>query len=299
MDNKTPHITVCLSAYNAERFAPRAIESILAQTYPHFSLYLVNDASTDNTLKMMKKFLSDPRVAIVNMSQNVGTYAAKNLILKNFAEGEYWAQQDADDWSEPARFEKELSFLQEKNLDGCGTAVDEIYCDGIVPRIPSDEPLLFNEDDQCSHRLTVYPETVTHKTISVDIDDLAKLKIAKNGSLFMRLDCMRALGGFDGRTHTGADSDLLWRWALFFSFGNVPEMLYHRRFHKDSLTQRPATGWDSENRKIYAAAALLRHTERLALLALGDEAGTKEKAAQDLYYPDVPFEIIRGKNIII
>ena len=292
MSEAQKKITVCLCAYNAERFIAQAVESILAQTYTNWELYVVNDTSIDATAEIVKRYLGDPRVKLVNLEKNIGTYAAKNLVLKNFAAGEYWVHHDADDYSEPDRFEKQIAYLREQNLDGCGTAIDELYAPGLSPRIPSDAPLVYNKEDGYSHRVNVYPERVTLETVSVEIEKLPQLKITMNGSLFFKLDTIQALGGFDGHTHTGGDSDLLWRFSMWYAFGNMPDVLYHRRFHPDSLTQSAAAGWDSPRRKQYAEKALAAHFKRVELLEQGLKEEAKKESTYDFFYPEVKFEVL-------
>jgi glycosyltransferase involved in cell wall biosynthesis len=53
---KTPEISVVMPAYNAEKYIGPAIESILSQTFTNFELIIVNDASTDKTLSIIKKY---------------------------------------------------------------------------------------------------------------------------------------------------------------------------------------------------------------------------------------------------
>ena len=294
MNSMKPLITVCLSVYNGEKFIARAIESILMQTEKRFALFVVNDASTDSTLEIITKYTSDPRVTVVNVLQNIGTYAAKNIVLKNFAEGEWWAHHDADDWSEPGRFEKQLHYLESEMLDGCGTAIDECYEEGILPRIPGHDPLVFDPQDGLSHRLNVYPSRVSAQDLNLSNADLAKIKIAMNGSLMLRLSAVRALGGFDGMTRVAGDTDLLWRFILGWNFGNCPLTLYHRSFHRQSLTQHPATGFDSDYRKSYVVAAEKRCKRLIELRALGKIAQAEQEAAYAFFYPDVDFSVISG-----
>lgn len=291
MNDVKAKITVCLCAYNAEQFIAQAIESILAQTNTNFVLYVVNDASTDATAEIVERYFKDSRVKLVNLQKNIGTYAAKNLVLKNFSVGEYWVHHDADDYSEPARFEKQLAYLKAQNLDGCGTAIDEMYAEGLTPRIPSDAPLVYNNEDGYSHRVNVYPERVTLDTVSVEIEKLPQLKIAMNGSLLFKLETIKALGGFDGHTHTGGDSDLLWRHSMWYAFGNTPDVLYHRRFHPNSLTQSVATGWDSPRRKQYAEKALDAHLKRVELLQQGLKEEARKESTYDCFYPPVEFKV--------
>ena len=92
--------SVIIPVFNKGLHISRSIESVLAQTYPHFELLLIDDASTDNSLEVMQKF-NDPRIRILKRSQpGPGGYAARNLGIKE-ANCQWIAFLDADDiWYE-------------------------------------------------------------------------------------------------------------------------------------------------------------------------------------------------------
>lgn len=291
MMTKSGHIAVCLCAFNAERFVGQAIESILTQSYKNFHLFLVNDASTDETLSIAKKYLSDSRLTIISLKENIGTYAAKNLVLKNFADGEYWAHHDADDYSDQYRFEKQIVFMNNNHLDGCGTAICEYYEEGLSPRIPGSEPIKsFNNG---VFRVNYYPDFFHLTDMEVDINDLAKIKIAMNGSLILKLESLRDLGGFDGTTRVAGDTDLLWRFIKLYRFGNTRDVLYHRRFHRTSLTQDSSTGFDSEYRKNYARLIIDRHIQTISLLRKGKIQEARRQSVESFFYPEVEYIVLK------
>jgi glycosyltransferase involved in cell wall biosynthesis len=101
-------ILVSLPVYNEARLLKRAINSILDQTYSNFSLVIVNDASTDDSLKEAEKFLYDPRVRIVNNKNNSGCFYSKNTGIRFMETESYdiYTTHDADDFSQPTRFQQ-------------------------------------------------------------------------------------------------------------------------------------------------------------------------------------------------
>jgi len=94
MNSNRPQITVLMPAYNAEKYIAEAIESVLDQSFTDFELLIVNDGSTDGTLKIAKSF-KDQRIVIVNQA-NKGVSSALNLGL-SYARAPYIARFDADD----------------------------------------------------------------------------------------------------------------------------------------------------------------------------------------------------------
>lgn len=129
MKNK-PLISVILPIFNSEKYIEEAIRSILDQTYKKFELILINDGSTDGTKNKLKQ-ISDERITLLNNKMNRGLVFSLNKGIK-YAKGKYIARMDADDISQPERFEKQVKFL-EKNTDyvmvGTGTEIVDVNGD--------------------------------------------------------------------------------------------------------------------------------------------------------------------------
>jgi glycosyltransferase involved in cell wall biosynthesis len=111
-------ILISLPVYNEARLLKRAVNSILEQTYTNFSLVIVNDGSTDNSLEEANKFLYDSRVTVVNNEKNSGCFYSKNVGIKFMESGNFdiYTTHDADDFSQPTRFE-EIVNVFESNQD--------------------------------------------------------------------------------------------------------------------------------------------------------------------------------------
>src|SRR4051794_18649391 len=60
-----PAVSVLLTAFNREAYVAAAIESVLAQTFADFELLVVDDRSTDGTVEIARRYLSDPRVRVI------------------------------------------------------------------------------------------------------------------------------------------------------------------------------------------------------------------------------------------
>ncbi len=108
---QNPKVTVLMPAYNAEKYIGTAIESILNQTYKDFEFIIVNDSSTDNTLKIIEDYAKkDKRIKIISNKENQKIARTLNTGLME-AKGEYIVRMDADDWSYPDRIEKQVNFM--------------------------------------------------------------------------------------------------------------------------------------------------------------------------------------------
>ena len=107
-------ISIVLPSYNRAHILPKAVESILRQTYKDFELIIVDDGSSDNTCEVVKSF-DDNRIVYVRQ-ENAGACVARNNGIDH-ARGEYIAFQDSDDIWHQDKLEKQLKTLQEKNAD--------------------------------------------------------------------------------------------------------------------------------------------------------------------------------------
>lgn len=112
-------VSVLMSVKNCEKEVYNSVESILNQTYENFEFLIVDDASTDNTLKILNKF-KDKRIKIYENKSNIGLTKSLNYLIKK-SRGQFIARQDADDVSLPNRFEKQLDFLKKNNIKVCTT----------------------------------------------------------------------------------------------------------------------------------------------------------------------------------
>ena len=111
-----PLVSVIMPVYNGEKFLRDSIESILNQTYKNFEFIIVDDGSTDNSVRIIKEYQKkDKRIKLIENKKNLGQSRALKIGLNN-ARGFYYSKMDQDDISDKNILEKELDFL-EKNKD--------------------------------------------------------------------------------------------------------------------------------------------------------------------------------------
>ena len=187
---------------NEEKFVARAIKSILAQTYSDFEFIIVDDASTDNTVHVMKEF-SDSRINLIQLEQNVGLPAALNAGL-NVASGRWIARMDGDDVSDSSRLQIQREYLQaHPEIDVLGTNMSIV------------------DESQRTHRRTHLP--LEHYEIvwqSLFINPVA------HPTVMMRKSTVLDVSGYLEESVYAEDFDL---WLRLFSvarFHNLPDFLY-------------------------------------------------------------------------
>ncbi len=140
----SPSVTVLLTVWNGMPYLRQAVDSILVQTEKKFTFLILNNGSEDGTKEYLSS-LSDPRLVIEHLPENIGRTAVLNKGLA-MVRTEYTAVIDADDVAEPARLEKQLAYLV-ANPDTALVGSNVLYIDrsGAVAgedRFPTDHARL-------------------------------------------------------------------------------------------------------------------------------------------------------------
>ncbi len=111
-----PLITIIVPIYNCEKYLKRCIESLLSQTYKNIEIILINDGSTDNSIKICEKYQKiDSRIIIIN-KDNEGVSEARNDGIKK-ANGEYISFVDSDDYLALDTIEILFRYIEKNNVD--------------------------------------------------------------------------------------------------------------------------------------------------------------------------------------
>ncbi len=109
---RIPKVSVITTVHNEAKFLPSAIESILKQTEENFEFIIVNDASTDGTLKLIEQYRKiDNRIRVFSNLEHRGRAYSRNLAIEN-AKAEFVMIFDGDDISVDNRIESQLDFLK-------------------------------------------------------------------------------------------------------------------------------------------------------------------------------------------
>lgn len=107
-----PLVSVVLPTFNRAHSLPRAIRSVLGQSYRNLELLVVDDCSTDDSERVVAAIAkSDPRVRLVRREHNGGAAAARNTGIRE-ARGEFVAFQDSDDEWLDGKLARQVAALQ-------------------------------------------------------------------------------------------------------------------------------------------------------------------------------------------
>lgn len=129
-------VTVLIPSYNPGLFLKEAIESVFRQTHKKWNIILVDDASTDDSIEIIKNYLKDPRVKLIQNSKNLGQSKSMNKGLK-YIHTEFFMLLDSDDWLEDQALEV---FLKQGEKVSNDTAlilcnvIQVYYEDGMMKR---------------------------------------------------------------------------------------------------------------------------------------------------------------------
>lgn len=209
-----PYFTVVLPTYNREQFIGEAIESVILQTNKDWELLIVNDASLDETTKVIDNYRSES-IKIFNLSDNRGVSNARNIALEN-ARGKYVAFLDDDDLFEP-------SFLQDmKDQIEFDEDQYDFYWSGIG---------YFNNIDSTDK--VIQSEKIWSVDSKIKKENLLLLKkIAVSYGVIINLASLRKVGFFDKNFISSEDKDLFMRMIeMDFKYKAVPKMLVLKRSH--------------------------------------------------------------------
>lgn len=109
-------ISIIVPIYNSEKFLKECIESIINQSFKNIEIILVNDGSTDNSLKICEYYANiDKRIKIIN-KKNEGVSVARNVGIKN-ANGKYIGFVDSDDFINLTMYENLYNIMNKYNVD--------------------------------------------------------------------------------------------------------------------------------------------------------------------------------------
>ncbi len=207
-----PQISVVLPAYNAAPYIAEAVESILNQTFANFELIIINDCSTDNTHAIAQTYTTDPRVKVISNPKNLGLIKTLNYGF-SIASAKYIARMDADDISEPTRFEKQFHIMENNSEIGicsCGY-----------------------ENFEAIRGNVYYVET----SDKIKLNLLYKTEICHAAAL-IRKELVNQYTPFYNQDYPHAEDYELWaRMAQYTQFYNLQEVLYKVRVLKTSVSR--------------------------------------------------------------
>jgi glycosyltransferase involved in cell wall biosynthesis len=129
-ENKEMKVSVVLPIYNVEPYLARCLDTLINQTLADIEIICVNDASPDDSAKILNEYAShDSRIKVITMAKNSGAAVARQAGV-NIATGEYIGFVDPDDYVEIDFFEKLYELAKRENADIAKGAVITVDLSG-------------------------------------------------------------------------------------------------------------------------------------------------------------------------
>ena len=208
-----PKVSAIVPAYNAMRYLPETLNSILGQTFEDFEVLIVDDGSTDSIQDWLNRHVTDVRVKVIAQA-NQGLSAARNTGIVH-AQGEYIAFLDADDLWHPLKLAKQVDYLDRHAeigliynwvavIDAAGNPTGRIMGGTIAGN--------------------VFAEILQRNIIDCP-------------SVLVRRQCFDRVGLFDRTLRAVEDWDMWIRIASHYAFAVTQEPLVYYRQHSHNMSK--------------------------------------------------------------
>lgn len=224
-----PKVSIVLPSYNYARYLDERIQSLLNQTYTDFELIIVDDASTDNSVEVINKYVYDSRVKTHFFEQNSGLPYKRWNDGADLAQGEYILFAGADDSCEPTLIEKLVEKLdQHPNVGIAYSQSMQMDSDGKIGG-----SLKRRTDELDRNRWA-------QDFVNSGVDEcqylVIKNTIPNASAALLRRSVFEAAGKFDIELRLVADWMLWARMLLMSDIAFVAEPLNYFRLHSTTVT---------------------------------------------------------------
>jgi glycosyltransferase involved in cell wall biosynthesis len=211
--NKLPLVSVVIPNYNYGEYLPETIESVLGQNYPNIELIVVDDESSDDSVKILKSYGNDLTLI---QQKNAGVSAARNLGLR-FVSGEYVCFLDSDDSWEPDKVSLQMSKFIHNEVGVVYSSVN--LCDAMLSKIGV-WPAIYRGD-------------IRHLYFRFPTRAIVPLCCS---NAMIRTHVIRSVGEFDTDLNTSADWDFFRRVSEITQVEFIDAPLVNYRQHSRSMS---------------------------------------------------------------
>lgn len=207
MNNINPKVSIVLPIYNGARYMRQSIDSCLNQTYKNIELIIIEDGSTDDTVKIIKNY-NDHRITLIQHEKNKGLPTALNTGFK-YSTGEYLT------W----------------------TSDDNYYCEDAIKKMV--EFIMNIEGDFVFANYYIIEDNITNKTVNKmpQIMDLKNQNYIGGCFLYSR-KVKDVIGDYDSDIILVEDYDYWIRISKKFKMRYLKEPIYYYRIHRNALSSQ-------------------------------------------------------------
>ncbi|MEQ9286401.1 MAG: glycosyltransferase [Cyclobacteriaceae bacterium] len=254
---ESPLVSVVCLCYNHEKFVRQALQSVFDQTYPNIELVVVDDASTDNSRRVIEATIQGHECRAHFLQENLGNTRAFNFALQH-CKGQYIVDLAADDLFTEDRIEKQVNFFQ-------------IQSDHIG--------VIYSDAHYIDEKGAVLGGHFTNPQYRPHTGDVYKYLIAEYfippPTMMMKKEVLDELGGYDGNL-AYEDFDFWVRSSRNWHYGYQPEVLTLIRKTKGSLSTK---AYNKKDRQLHSTYLVCRKVK-----AMNDKAEENEALIKRLAY---------------
>ena len=215
-------VSVVIATYNMGRYLPRAVQSVLTQSYPNIEVLIVDDGSTDDTPAIVRQWDADTRVRVTRQA-NAGQARARNQGVAA-SRGRFVAFLDADDEWLPNKLERQMPLFAAR--PGLGV----VYSD--FERMDADGGPLPKGDPVPMYRGWVSGALLINNFVSFQ-------------TAVVRRECLERHGAFDQTLGMGIDYDLWLRLSAHYQFDFIAEPTVRYRIWSGQMSKNYRKRYES------------------------------------------------------
>jgi glycosyltransferase involved in cell wall biosynthesis len=249
-----PLVTIVALCHNHARFIHEALQSVLAQTYPRLEVWLVDDASTDGSQEILRRYAAEqPEWHLLLLPENVRNCRAFNQAYRR-SEGEFIIDFATDDVLLPERVALQVAFMQAKGPN-CGMAYHD------VELIDEESRHVRNFYRRDAAGLPVHPRPVSGQVFA----EVLRRFFISTPSMMFRRATLDAIGGYD-EALIYEDFDFWVQASRDWEFHYQDELLTRKRLHPKSMSKKAYQPGDP-----YLASTIRTCEKALALCRTDDD----------------------------
>jgi glycosyltransferase involved in cell wall biosynthesis len=228
MSTRQPTISVGMPVYNGEQYLALSIDSVLAQSYGDFELIISDNASSDATESICRRYAGqDSRIRYVRNERNIGASGNYNQLFR-LARGRYFRWFNADDLSSPRLHELCLKTIEEHP--------DASMVYGKTDIIDGEGRFLSHYED----RLDLRQESAAERFMAY----FKQVGLTNAIYGLMRCEALGRTGLMGNGRFPAVDTNLMAELALQGKLIEIPETLFYRRMHEQ------CSSWDRSKQSV-------------------------------------------------
>lgn len=254
-----PKVTIFMSSYNHARYLRESINSVLNQTFEDYELFIVDDASTDDSWSIIQEY-TDARIHAMRNAENRNDKAVMRQVINELASGEYFAVHHSDNLWEPGKLQAQVNFLDSNSDFGAVfTRVLRIDETGSPLRVerPSSNRTINRSRHEWLNYFFYQGNAFCHP------------------SILIRRNCYRVCGSYRDGFAQIPDLDMWVRLCLKYPIQVLPEKLVRYRVPTDAINisaNNPKTRIRKRYEKLKMLENYLLLSDRQEMLAVFPEA---------------------------